>query len=421
MILTPFRSPGSPQRSREFTPPPTRRSFRCALAFLAALLALAAAFSAPGGAAGEQEAPEPEPYAGEALCVPSRNHPTSGNCLEMGPAAYLERMRRLGITFPMSPFPGRSPDPALTAIDIRYGEVVVPNAPVFASLEDALKRKEVARRIDSPYSFISYSDEAVVDGRRFYMVEYGGWMTANEISRIGAPSRFQGLIFNQTPSRPVGWILYPIKTRLAPGFQSEDANGRELARYDVVQVYASEKVDGLNWYLIGPDEWVPESVEYQRILGQAIPNPNPPEGVENGRWIEVNLEQQTVSAYQDGKMVFATLVATGIEPFWTRPGLFKVYQKLNATLMRGSFEADRSDAYYLEDVPWTMYYDKARALHGAYWHNSFGAPRSHGCVNMSVGDARWLFDWAQEGDWVYVWDPSGKTPTDPALYGDGGA
>ena len=89
--------------------------------------------------------------------------------------------------------------------------------------------------------------------------------------------------------------------------------------------------------------------------------------------------------------------------------------------MRGAFEADRSDAYYLEDVPWTMYYDKARALHGAYWHNGFGTPRSHGCVNMSVGDARWLYDWASEGDWVYVWDPSGETPTDPELFGDGGA
>jgi lipoprotein-anchoring transpeptidase ErfK/SrfK len=120
-------------------------------------------------------------------------------------------------------------------------------------------------------------------------------------------------------------------------------------------------------------------------------------------------------------MVFATLIASGIEPFWTKPGVFQIYQKYDSTPMRGSFEADRSDAYYLEDVPWTMYYDKARALHGAYWHNGFGTPRSHGCVNMSVGDARWLYDWAGEGDWVYVWDPSGETPTDPEIYGDGGA
>jgi len=79
-------------------------------------------------------------------------------------------------------------------------------------------------------------------------------------------------------------------------------------------------------------------------------------------------------------------------------------------------------AYYLEDVPWTMYYDDARgALHGAYWRANLGFPQSHGCVNCSVGDSHWIYDWAQEGDWVYVWDPSGKTPVDPNDYTQGGA
>ena len=68
-----------------------------------------------------------------------------------------------------------------------------------------------------------------------------------------------------------------------------------------------------------------------------------------------------------------------------------------------------------------MYVDEARALHGTYLQYGFGAPRSRGCVNLSPGVAQWIFNWAQEGDWVYVWDPSGETPTDPALYGNGGA
>jgi lipoprotein-anchoring transpeptidase ErfK/SrfK len=66
-----------------------------------------------------------------------------------------------------------------------------------------------------------------------------------------------------------------------------------------------------------------------------------------------------------------------------------------------------------------MYFDGARALHAAYWRTRFGYPQSHGCVNLSMGDAHWLFLWAHEGDWVYVHDPSGKTPTDPALYTGG--
>ncbi len=87
--------------------------------------------------------------------------------------------------------------------------------------------------------------------------------------------------------------------------------------------------------------------------------------------------------------------------------------------MRGAFEADRSDFYYLQEVPWTMYYDEACALHGAYWRTRFGFPQSHGCVNLAPGDAHWLYNWAKVGDWVYVWDPSGKTPTDPAAYSAG--
>jgi lipoprotein-anchoring transpeptidase ErfK/SrfK len=110
-----------------------------------------------------------------------------------------------------------------------------------------------------------------------------------------------------------------------------------------------------------------------------------------------------------------------MDPFFTKPGLFQIQRKLDSTTMSGSFEANRSDFYYLEDVPWTMYYDNARALHGAYWRTAFGYPQSHGCVNLSPADAHWLYEWANVGDWVYVWDPSGKTPTDPSYYGEGGA
>jgi hypothetical protein len=325
------------------------------------------------------------------------------------------------LTFPIQSVSGQIPDPSLTYVNIRYGEVVRQNAPVYASLEDAVKKKNVVKKIDSPYSFISYTDEAVVDGKRYYMVEFGGWMTANDISRIGTPSLFQGRQFSTTPERSFGWISFPIITKRTPSFVVDDYTSHEVYRYEEVQIYATEIVDGIEWYMIGPDEWIPEKRDWQRIVGRVLVNPIPPEGVDNGRWIEVNLKDQTVAVYDQGELVFATLVASGIEPFWTKPGLFQIYQKHDSTPMRGAFEADRSDAYYLEDVPWTMYYDEARALHGAYWHNGFGTPRSHGCVNMSVGDSRWLYDWADVGDWVYVWDPSGETPTSPDQYGEGGA
>ena len=89
--------------------------------------------------------------------------------------------------------------------------------------------------------------------------------------------------------------------------------------------------------------------------------------------------------------------------------------------MTGAFATGKVDYYLLENVPWTMYYDGPRAMHGAYWRAMFGYEQPHGCVNLSIGDSHWLYDWAVVGDWVYVWDPSGKTPTDPEFYKESAA
>jgi len=345
-----------------------------------------------------------------------------GDCDPAGPSAYLSDMARKGITFPLTDLPARIPDPNLVYIDIRYGYVSQRNAPVYASLEDAqsAKKKNAIKKLDSSFTFVSYTDEAVIDGKRFYMVEPGAWMTAADVSRIGVLPPFQGLIFSSTPRNDFGWVLSylssgPVETKSTPGFSQEDYTGHTLENHEIVQVYYIERADGIDWYMVAPDEWLP-----QNVVARVIPNPTPPDGVTGNRWIEINLFEQTLAVYDQGELVFATLIASGLEPFWTQPGTFQIYEKHETTPMRGSFEADRSDAYYLEDVPWTMYYDDARALHGAYWRTNLGFPQSHGCVNLSVGDSHWLFDWAQVGDWVYVWDPSGKTPTDPSIYGSGG-
>ena len=239
-------------------------------------------------------------------------------------------------------------------------------------------------------------------------------------SRVSVPHSYPGGIeLPRTPTTSFGWIL-PFgptqETKRTPGYANEDYTGKLLNQYQIVQVYSSKIVDDTEWYLVAPDEWIEG-----RFIGRVIPNTTPPDGVTNGRWIEVNLAEQTLAIYDQSELVFATLIATGLDPFFTKPGTFQIQKKLDSTTMSGSFTADRSDYYYLQDVPWTMYYDNARALHGAYWRTAFGFPQSHGCVNLAPSDAHWLYDWSNVGDWVYVWDPSGKTPTDPAFYGEGGA
>ncbi len=361
--------------------------------------------------------------AAESVCLPGAYPNVTSDCLLPGSAQVLTNLAANGFTYPVAPLAASTPDANLTYVPSLYAQVRERNAPVYATLEDAIagKYNTAARYIDSSFSYISYPQDTVVDGARYYEIDTNAWMTANDVIRV-TPPRFQGNTFASTPAQPFGWILTYLsqsgyaETKRTPGLDNQDYTGHQLKNHDLVWVYGSKAIGDMEWYLVGPDEWLP-----QNVIARVIPNTTPPEGVTGGRWIEVNLFEQTIAVYDNYELVFATLIASGLDPFWTRPGLFQVYKKLNSTPMRGSFETDRSDAYYLEDVPWTMYFDEARALHGAYWRANLGFPQSHGCVNLSIGDARWLFDWASEGDWVYVWDPSGKTPTDPAAYGEGGA
>lgn len=363
------------------------------------------------------------PQAGAVLCPPGMALDVPTDCLPLGAAAYLAEMAEIGLTFPPRPLPAAKPDAALALVNFYYARLKDDvDTPVYGTLEEAIAGINPSYFIaHGPLRFISYMDSYTPDGNdkpRYFQLRSGGWVTADSVSsRVGAVPGFQGLTFRQTPSNAFGWIvpLNPTaETQRTPGFQSVVLTGNTYVEYQVVQVYDVQTVGETDWVMIGPDEWLEA-----RLVGVVTPVTKPPEGVTANRWIEVNLAEQTLAVYEGGQMVFATMIATGLDPFWTRPGLFQIREKLAETVMRGTFEADQSDFYYLEDVPWTMYFDDARALHAAYWRARFGFEQSHGCVNLSPGDAHWLFDWAQVGDQVYVWDPSGKTPTDPSLYTSG--
>ncbi|HET6612892.1 MAG TPA: L,D-transpeptidase, partial [Kofleriaceae bacterium] len=90
--------------------------------------------------------------------------------------------------------------------------------------------------------------------------------------------------------------------------------------------------------------------------------------------------------------VFSTLVSSGKPGHDTPTGLYRVERKYLYKTMRGE---DKNGPYSVQEVPWTMYFHDAYAVHGAYWHDVFGRPRSHGCVNVPPADARWLYYWSE--------------------------
>ncbi|MDD5371202.1 MAG: L,D-transpeptidase, partial [Anaerolineaceae bacterium] len=333
-----------------------------------------------------------EPYGGQALCLPDVYQQEPGSCLPLGPSVYLTEMARLGLVLPLRNLPATAPDATLSAMTEQYLNVRANgNVPVYATIDDAVAHNP-SRYIPGGKGLKYLAILRREDNERgiFFQLMSGEWINAGDSQTACCTSsgRFQGLLFRQNPSNDFGWVLNPTKTKRAPGYASPET-GRELNRETIVQVYSMQKKDNMNWLLIGPDEWIDD-----QYVGRVQVNFTPPKGVDNGRWIEVNLGEQTLSVYENGKLVFATLIATGAKPFYTQPGVFKIYKKKPLETMSGAFEGDKSDFYYLEDVPWTMYFDEARALHGAYWRTLYGYAASHGCVNLSPGDSHWLFDWA---------------------------
>ena len=117
---------------------------------------------------------------------------------------------------------------------------------------------------------------------------------------------------------------------------------------------------------------------------------------DNGeRWIDVNLSEQRVYAYEGDVVVNSFLVSTGVAETPTVTGEYQIYVKVRIQDMSGP-------GYYLPDVPWVMYFYDEYGFHGTYWHNNFGTPMSRGCVNMRIEDAAWLYDWASVGTTVNV-------------------
>jgi lipoprotein-anchoring transpeptidase ErfK/SrfK len=113
------------------------------------------------------------------------------------------------------------------------------------------------------------------------------------------------------------------------------------------------------------------------------------------RWIDVDLTNQMVYAYEGDYVVNSFLVSTGTWMTPTVTGQYNIYVKYRAAPMSGP-------GYYLPDVPYIMYFYKGYGLHGTYWHSNFGTPMSHGCVNLRTDEAAWLYNWASVGTLVNI-------------------
>jgi LysM repeat protein len=157
----------------------------------------------------------------------------------------------------------------------------------------------------------------------------------------------------------------------------------------VSQLAAANGLRANAWVYVGQRLKIPDG---STPTNTTPTNPTPPANTQNnsGKWIDINLSTQTLTAYSGQAAAFTTRVSTGTWRTPTVAGTFHIYVKHVSTHMSGP-------GYSLPNVPYTMYFYRGYGLHGTYWHNNFGTPMSHGCVNLSTPDARWLFNWAPVG------------------------
>jgi hypothetical protein len=352
-----------------------------------------------------------EPDSGAVVCPPGIFNVVPDGCLPLGPSEYLTQLASEGIRYPIQPLPAYKPDAAYNDLSYQYFKINPDGTPFYASLDAVIANQPSGPHLyPSNHLYVSYLNLVNTNNDTFYETRSSWWLRADggRLARYNPP--YQGLLFSSTPRNAFGWILGETQSHTAPGLNSPES-GITHYRFEVIQIFSTQKADNLTWDLISPGEWVDA-----RQIARVDPDIATPKGVTGNRWIEVNLYEQTVTVYDNNRLIFATMGSTGIDGFWTRPGIFQIHKKLETETMVNSIP---DDFYYLEDVPWTMYFDEERALHGAYWQNNYGYQMSHGCVNLSIGDAHWLYDWAKVGDTVYVFDPSGRTPVDPSVYGAG--
>ncbi len=260
--------------------------------------------------------------------------------------------------------------------------------------------------------------------RRYWRTISNGFVPYASIGIVGEGPEFRGGRLDDTSQLPIGFIMARDDAYYTRGTDGRARRGGPVEQRHRFSIVREETIGGASYYVTGDDRLF-RADDARRIVARERPR-----GVEaHEKWIEVNLSSQYVIAYEGDRPVYVTLISSGRghhprDPdvdYKTPTGLFRVRAKHVAAAMDGDTAAD--GPYSIDDVPYVMYFQLAYALHGAFWHNGFGYPRSHGCVNLAPRDAQWIFNWSdpqlpdgwhgvypserEPGTWIYI---HGETP-----------
>jgi hypothetical protein len=269
-----------------------------------------------------------------------------------------------------------------------YGKVVGAGAKAWKSAADILGKK-AARDLAGSVT-VRKMDEVEVAGKKYWKTSSGELIEATKIQEH-KPSTFAGVRLDAegAPGLPIAWAQ--SRKNLAAKVEERTTESRgsrakkSLAPRTMVVITGTSK-DGKS-YQLADGGWIDAA-----DVHVARASDPPPDTLPDERWLDVDLDEQVVVAFEGTHAVYATMVSSGQPKYATPAGLYRIWMKLAETDMNGQMGDEQP--YSVATVPWTMFFAKDLAFHTAYWHDRFGEARSHGCVNLSPIDARALYAWA---------------------------
>lgn len=290
-------------------------------------------------------------------------------------------------------------------LPFRYEMVLVPEGeqvPLWASLDDLKAHKDPERQLERGDS-VAVAKTVHVDGENYWVSVDGKVFSVKGSRDMGQASAWHGEPLGADAHFPFGWTIpAPVKAWPSPAMKGNPA--RTLpprTRLDIMEEQSQRRDRWLRVTL--PPEtqttevqaatatdagelWVrARDVDEVRRIAR-------PEGISDAeQWIDVDLGEQVLVAYQGEQPAYATLISSGRGEHATPRGNYPIWDKTTTISMKSQPYEDK--AYFVDKVPWVLFFQAHNAIHGAYWHDRFGVTKSHGCVNLAPLDARWVFDW----------------------------
>ena len=286
------------------------------------------------------------------------------------------------------------PVPALVAMEERRTD---PDIPWY--LNGGSRLPNLSGRVDGPkagefarHNGISFIDSMLFEGRRYNVSVDLRVMPADRFRPIRG-SDFHGFRVPEEAKPPFA-IVKSKKAKLIHDSGGRLVPGEPLAWRSVVSLTGRQRIQKGHYYReVEGGDWVADDEVSRVEMARKMPG----WANDGEKWIDINVTHQTLVAYEGTKPVYATLVSTGeaglddpAKTKATKRGIFRIHTKYLTATMDSRVVGEE---FELRDVPYVQYFTEGYALHAAYWHDVFGQPKSHGCINLAPEDARRLFFW----------------------------